>query len=137
MSGVRGELRIDARDRGFAERVMIDVNLIAKRPAGWALLQRLEGCGRAIEIRSADRTVPPNAAVWTGNDVFVIAYDPDHWPNPALPGSQPSDVVLFGLMLHALEVASGTADPSLDASGDVSQVEQDATAQYCSQSSGG
>jgi hypothetical protein len=136
MSGVRGELRIDARDRGFAERVMTEVNLISRRPAGWALLQRLEGSGRAIEIRSADRTVPPNAAVWTGGEVFVIAYDPIHWPNPALPASPPPDVVLFGLILHALEVASGAVDPSHD-TGEVPQAEQDMIATYRSQSDGG
>ena len=106
MTEVPGALRIDARHRAFAERVMVDVNRINGTPCGHALLQRLHASGAAIRVECAAATVPPNAALRREPHRFVIAYNPVHWPNPAIADSPHSDALLFGLMLHALELAA-------------------------------
>jgi hypothetical protein len=143
-----GTLQVDARERDFAERVVIDVNRIARTECGRALLGGIHRSGRSVLIIPPDRTQPPNAAVvpqdepappgasdarhagpGPGSDCLV-AYDPADWPCPAMPDSPRSDEMLFALLTHAQSVLAGAADRSLYARGEVPTIEHAACARY-------
>jgi hypothetical protein len=117
-AGVRrkGRLRVDLADAAFADAVVRDLNGIRRTAAGRALFRDLGAAGCSVHVVRPDPpTDPPNA--WTrmpdpdGTDATIlVVYDPADWPGPSALGGLPSDVILFGRLVHALAIVTGTFD---------------------------
>jgi hypothetical protein len=111
------QLRVNPADPRFADAVLADIRRIRATSSGRALFRRLLESGCTVTIdKPQPPTNPPNA--WTRlatpdrRDDVVIAYDPADWPEPGALGAPPGDVVLFGRLLDAAEMASGAAEDS-------------------------
>jgi hypothetical protein len=114
------QLRLNPADPKFADAVFADIHKIRASEAGRAVFRRLLEAGASVTIdKPLPPTDPPNA--WTrlvdparGGGDTMIAYDPADWPErpgperPAL-AALPSDVVLFGRLLDAVALATGSA----------------------------
>jgi hypothetical protein len=109
-------LRVDPADPVFTDAALSDLIRIGRSAAGRALLRRLHDVGCRMTIKKSDPpTDPPNA--WTQlpdpdrpNGDIVIAYDPDDWLDPRF-GAPASDIILFGRLLDAIALASGSTIP--------------------------
>jgi hypothetical protein len=108
------QLRLNPADPKFADAVLADIYRIRASAAGRALFRRLLDAGSSVTIdKPLPPTDPPNA--WTrlvnperrGGDA-VIAYDPADWPERPGAAALPSDVVLFGRLLDAVALATGS-----------------------------
>lgn len=109
------QLRVNPADPMFADAVLADIRRIRATTAGRALFRRLLEAGCRVTIdKPLPPTNPPNA--WTRlatqdrRDDVLIAYDPADWPEPGALDAPPGDVVLFGRLLDAAEMASGAAE---------------------------
>lgn len=108
------QLRLNPADPRFADAVMADIGRLRATAAGRALFRRLLEAGSSVTIdKPQPPTRPPNA--WTQlmnpeqrRGDTAILYDPADWPPSA---DQPSDVVLFGRLLDAVALATGTPLP--------------------------
>lgn len=124
------QLRLESSEPRFADAVFADIDRIRRTGAGRQLFRRLLAAGCSVTIgKPRPPTSPPNA--WTrlanpesGGGDAVIAYDPADWPPNAKLGVLPSDVMLFGRLLDALSMATGTEIP--EASGAVLPAELEA-----------
>jgi hypothetical protein len=115
--GRKGRLRVDLVDAAFADAVVRDLNDIRRTAAGRALFRDLGAARCNVHVVKPDPpTDPPNA--WTrmpdpdgGTDAAImVVYDPADWPGPSALGGLPSDVILFGRLVHALAIVTGTFD---------------------------
>jgi hypothetical protein len=109
--------------------VFADINRIRASAAGRAVFRRLLEAGASVTIdKPLPPTDPPNA--WTrladpagkGGDT-MIAYDPADWPERPGLAALPSDVVLFGRLLDAVALATGSEAAQLSESGIPAEME--------------
>ena len=112
---VAARLRIKPVSPAFADAVLSDLLRMRETPIGRALFDRVRIAGRLVTIEKPDPpTDPPNAWSWlrhsedTGTAEIVIVYDPDDWPNPAMPHPLPSDAVLFAVLEDAIAALEST-----------------------------
>jgi hypothetical protein len=109
------QLRLNPADPRFADAVFADIHKIRASATGRAVFRRLLEAGASVTIdKPLPPTDPPNA--WTrlvdparGGGDTMIAYDPADWPERPGLAALPSDVVLFGRLLDAVALASGSA----------------------------
>jgi hypothetical protein len=111
-------LRVATPEPGYADIVVADIGRIARSPAGRALLENIRDSGHDVLIEKPEQINPPNAWVkprdvaaaigGRATDCSVI-YDPRHWPNVAFPVVKSSDMLLYNLLLHALDQLHGKA----------------------------
>jgi hypothetical protein len=111
-------LRVATPEPGYADCVVADIGRIVRSQAGRALLEQIRDSGRDVLIEKPEQIDPPNAWVkprdvaaaisGAGSDCSVI-YDPRHWPNAAHTGVKSSDMLLYNLLLHALDQLRGQA----------------------------
>ncbi len=150
-------LRVDTPQPGYAERVVADVTRIVGTASGRVLLEQVRASGHGILIEKPAPTGTPNADVrpqdlraatafgaptgatdTDGRPVLgtgegadsIIAFDPLDWPNPLDPASPPSDVMLFGLLVQALDQLRGTADPARYGAGETDAATTAGVGQY-------
>ncbi len=115
VANVAARLRIKPVSPAFADAVLSDLFRMRETSTGRALFNRVRLAGRIVTIEKPDPpTDPPNAWSYprqsddTGAPEIVIVYDPDDWPNPAIPHPLPGDAVLFALLEDAFAAHAST-----------------------------
>ena len=101
-------LKVALANPVFTDMVLSDVDRVRRTAVGRAAFRHLRDLGQSVVIEKPPAGLdPPNAWTALGNrregklTDLVIAYDPADWPCAAWPGSEPSDVVLFGCLVEA------------------------------------
>jgi hypothetical protein len=119
-------LRVATPEPGYADSVVADIGRIVRSAAGRTLLENIRDSGHDVLIEKPERIDPPNAwvkprdvaaAIGGGGTDCSVIYDPRHWPNAAHEAVKSSDMLLYNLLLHALNQLRGTAASRPDAGG--------------------
>jgi hypothetical protein len=130
--GTHGRIKVDGKDKNFADSTITDLATMNQTPSGKALLQDLDNSGHNVTINKqtpvADAQtnyVTPEAAAVPGTPMSTdaagnvlpnagtgsdssIDYSPGFYPGNKT--NEPGDVALFHELTHADHAANGTVD---------------------------
>jgi hypothetical protein len=120
-------LRVATPEPGYADCVVADIGRIVRSKAGRGLIEQIRDSGHDVLIEMPSVPLdPPNAWVQprdlagamngVGTDCRVF-YDPRQWPNAASDAVKSSDILLYNLLLRALDQLRGNAISQRDQDG--------------------